>query len=82
MMAMPLVAILSANAINSIFRRNTKVFLVVLIISIILPSYVILRQARKKSVMFYLLLAEKIMFMMGTIYLMYLEKILISSGAL
>lgn len=49
MMTMPLVAILSANAINSIFRRNTKVFLVVLIISIILPSYVLLRQARKKS---------------------------------
>ncbi|MFQ5686138.1 MAG: ArnT family glycosyltransferase [Candidatus Scalindua sp.] len=49
MMAMPLVAILSANAINSIFRKNTKMFLVVLIISIILPCYVLLCRKEKPS---------------------------------
>lgn len=49
MMAMPLIAILSAHAINSIFRKNTKIFIAVLIVSIILPSYVLLRQAGKAS---------------------------------
>lgn len=49
MMAMPLVAIMAANAINTIFRKNTKMFMVVLIMSIIMPSGVLLRQAKHTS---------------------------------
>lgn len=49
MMAMPFVAILSAHAINSIFRKNTKVLMVVLIMSIIMPSCILLCQAIKPS---------------------------------
>lgn len=49
MMAMPLVAIMAANAINSIFQKNTKMFLVVLIMSIVLPSYVLLCRTVKPS---------------------------------
>ncbi len=49
MMAMPLVAIMASHAINSIFGKNTKMFMAVLIMSIIMPSGVLLRQAMYKS---------------------------------